>query len=274
MARPTCSVVVPFAGSGAELEACLKAMAAIALAPGDELLVADNRATPDPRLIDASGPASSYFARQVAARRATGEWLVFVDADTVPEPGLLDAYFDPSPRDGTAILAGGIVDWVDADTRTARYIARRRKLDQATTLAHAHRPYAQTANVAIRRSAFEAVGGFDAPVRSGGDADLCWRLQDAGWDLEERPAACVRHRNRATLGELLRQLHRHGSGMMWLERRYPGAFPPPRPRELAGRMRLLVAGGDEAIDFLALWARDLGRLRANGSPTRVRRSPP
>ena len=272
MTRPSVSIIVPFAGSDAALDAVFEVMAGVALRPGDELLIADNRPRPDPRAIDASGPASSYFARQVAADRARGEWLVFVDADTVPEPDLLDAYFAPAPGDGTGILAGGIVDGVERDTPVARYIERRRKLDQATTLAHPRRPYAQTANVAVRRRAFESVGGFAGPILSGGDADLCWRLQEAGWGLEERPNAVVRHRNRATLRALLGQLHRHGAGMMWLERRYPGSFPPPTPRELLGRSRLLTRGPDGAIDFLALWARDLGRLRANGSPTHVGRS--
>jgi GT2 family glycosyltransferase len=160
------------------------------------------------------------------------------------------------------VLAGAIEDVVAEDTVVARYIARRRKLDQAVTLAHPQRPYAQTANCAVRRSAFEAVGGWPEPIRSGGDADLCWRLAAAGWALEERPAARVRHRSRTTLPALLGQLHRHGSGMAWLDERWPGSFPTPRPRELAGRVKLLRSR-DGAIDFLALWARDLGRLRAN-----------
>lgn len=264
--RPPVSVIVPFAGSQAELERCLEVLGRLELGDGDELIVADNRPQPRPGgvVIDASGPRSSYFARQVAARRAAGEWLVFLDADVVPEPGLLGAYLDPAPADGTGVLAGAIEDWVEEDTAVARHIARRRKLDQATTLSHA-RPYGQTANLAVRRSAFEAVGGFPGPIRSGGDADLCWRLADAGWRLESRPAARVRHRNRATLGALLGQLHRHGSGMQWLDRRYPGTFPPPGPRELLGRFGLLARG--EGIEFLGRWAVDAGRLKANGDPT-------
>jgi GT2 family glycosyltransferase len=253
--RPSVTVIVPFAGSDAELLACRQAMTGLG---AEQLLIHDNRH---------GEPASAYYARQAAAREATGEWLVFLDADTVPEPGLLDAYFDPPPGERTGVLAGGIEDWVEEDTRVARYIRTRRKLDQATTLGHA-RPYAQTANCAVRSAAFQAVGGFPDPVRSGGDADLCWRLAEAGWTLEPRPDARVRHRNRARLTELLRQLHRHGSGMQWLDRRYPGSFPPPTPRELLGRLKLLGrAGMDGALDFLALWARDLGRLRANGDPT-------
>lgn len=278
--RPPASVIVPFAGPAAALEACLEALAALTLREGDEILVADNRPHPSPgrrgrvRILDAAGPASSYFARGVAAAEAAGEWLVFLDADCSPDPGLLDAYLDPPPAERTAVLAGAIEDWVAGDTRVARYVAARRMLDQTATLSHPERPYAVTANAAVRRSAFEAVGGFPDPVRSGGDADLCWRLVAAGWELEERRGARVRHRNRERLGDLLAQVHRHGSGMQWLQQRWPGAFPPPPPRELASRFALLTAGTDERIDFLVRWARDLGRLRANGDPSGVRRSAP
>jgi GT2 family glycosyltransferase len=266
------SVIVPFAGP--DLAPVLAALERVSLRPGDQILVANQgpAAAPPGRggaieVLDAAGPPSSYFARAVAAAHATAEWLVFTDADCVPDAGLLDAYFALAPGEKTAVLAGGIEDWVEEDTPVARYIASRRKLDQATTLAHPVRPYAQTANAAVRRAAFEAVGGFPDPVRSGGDADLCWRLRAAGWELEERPGARVRHRNRTTLRALLGQLHRHGSGMEWLERRYPGAFPRPRPRALVGHTRLLAAGASGALDFLALWAADLGRLKANGHPT-------
>src|SRR5436190_688694 len=58
--------------------------------------------------------------------------------------------------------------------------------------------YAQTANCAVRRTAFAAAGGFVETARSGADADLCFRLRDAGWTLEERPAAAAIHRSRRT----------------------------------------------------------------------------
>ena len=267
--RPSVSVIVPFAGSESDLDACLAAMARIVLRDGDELLVADNRtpARPRPGVIDASGPASSYFARDVAARRARGEWLVFVDADCLPEPDLVDAYFEPPPGERAGVLAGAIEDWTDRDTVVARHVERRRKLAQDNTL-RGPRPYGQTANLAVRRAAYEQVGGWPDPVRSGGDADLCWRLADAGWALDSRPRARVRHRNRATLRALLAQLHRHGSGMQWLDRRYPGSFPPPTPRALAGRTKLLARG--DWIEFLSQWAVDMGRLKANGDPAPAR----
>jgi hypothetical protein len=280
MSRPAVTVICPFAGDDRALADARAALAALRLAPGDEVLLADNRPGAVAsrngvvRTVPAAGPASSYHARQVAAREATGEWLLFLDADCVPEPGLLDAYFSPPPADGTGLLAGAIEDWVVEDTPVARYVAARRKLDQSTTLAHPRGPYAQTANVLVRRAAFEAVGGFPEAIRSGGDADLCWRLAAAGWRIAERSGARVRHRNRARLPALLRQIHRHGAGMRWLDARWPGAFPRPGVREVAGRARMLqrrVDGlGYAALDVACLTARDLGRLTSNDA-TRVRR---
>ena len=94
-------------------------------------------------------------------------------------------------------------------------------MSQENTLHDPRWGYAQTANAAFRRTAFEEVGGFEEHARSGGDADLCFRLRAAGWELVYRPEAMVVHRNRTTLRSLLRQRARHGAGSAWLNRRNP-----------------------------------------------------
>jgi hypothetical protein len=63
---------------------------------------------------------------------------------------------------------------------------------------------------------------------------------------------------------------RHGSGLDWLEQRYPGCSPPPTLRELIGRVpHYLFAAArarsrEEALfalaDLASLYARDLGRV--------------
>ena len=283
--RPTVSVIVPFTGSDAALDRLVAALASLRAAPGDELIVADN--TPRApvsrvtraarvRVHRAAGVRAAGFARNCGARAGTGEWLVFVDADTELHPTLLDAYFDPTPAASTAVLAGGIADVTAAPTLPARHSAARRHMSQAVTVRRTGSPYAQTANCAIRRSAFAAVGGFDETIRAGEDADLCFRLARAGWTIEERPGALVGHRSRATLRALLTQLARHGSGAAWLNRRYPGEFPPPSPRDLAGRLRnaaltsgaAMMRGEREPaafalLDLLSQSAFDGGRLLSN-----------
>ena len=84
------------------------------------------------------------------------------------------------------------------------------------------------------------MGGFVDDIRSGGDADLCFRLREAGWELEPRPDASVDHASRRRLLGLLGQRARHGSGAEWLEQRYPG-FVGPR-RRMIGLARNLIEG--------------------------------
>jgi GT2 family glycosyltransferase len=260
--RPPVSVVVPFAGSDGALAALTARLESLERRPGDELIVADNRGTGgtpsragDVVIHPAGGVRSPGFARNRGASLATGEWLLFIDADTEPQPGLIDTYFATAPQASTAILAGGIVDTLpEAGTGlAARHVVARAQMSQAVTVARPTFAYAQTANCAIRRRAFAEVGGFEEGVRAGEDADLCFRLLERGWQLEERPAAVVEHRARATLGALLRQLARHGSGAAWCERRHPGSFPPPTAWALARRV---AAGAARAAAATAAGERE------------------
>lgn len=260
-------MVVPFLGSDFELSELRARLLDLRLDPADELIVADNRRDP------VRTPAS---ARNRGARQAGGEWLLFVDADTRPEPGLIEAYFQPAPGERTGVLAGAARDEAAGTGLVARHAVARAQISQHHTLSRSGLAYAQTVNCAVLRSAFEQVGGFAEDARAGEDADLCFRLQQAGWQLEGRPAALVWHRTRDTLPAWLGQLARHGSGAAWVNRRWPGQFPPPPPlgfvRRLAGYALSAIAAaarGDREgvafalLDGLGAWAFELGRLLSN-----------
>ena len=281
--RPAVSVIVPYAGPDAALRSTLATLEALVLDAGDEILLADNGPGPEPgrrglnwpvgvERVAASGVRAPGFARNRGAAHAHGDWLVFLDADVRPSPGLLDAYFSPHPGESTAVLAGGIRDIPGADTRAARHSARRGQMSHLTTLGRSGRPYAQTANCAVRREAFAAIGGFAEDARYGEDADLCWRLADTGWDLEEREHALAEHPSRTALRPLLAQLTGHGAGAAWLDRRYPGEFPPAGPRSparsAARATRALIGGHrtaatEAALDGLEALAFAAGRRRSN-----------
>lgn len=243
MARPPASVIVPFVGSDAELERLLGALGRLELNGDDEVIVADNRpgARVAPscgpiKLIDAAGLQTPASARNRGAAAAANGWLVFIDADTSPSPTLLHDLFAPLPASGTAILAGEIVDVAGSGAIAARHAAARRHLSQRATLERSSHAYAQSANIAVRTRAFAQVGGFIATARAGEDADLCFRLERAGWQLEYRPRATVSHLSRDSVPAAMLQLARHGSGAAWLERRYPGAMPAAGPTALARRL--------------------------------------
>ena len=280
--RPTVDVVVPFLGSSSELGDLLTRLDRLRLTPRDTLTVVDNRPTSapgrveDPRVIRASARQSPDFARNAGAGRGSAEWLIFID-DVEPEPDLVDQYFPGGPpADDVAVLAGAIHDQEPPPGRrqpAARYAFLRQSMAQRITLAQMG-PFAKTANAAVRRVAFEAVGGFRA--KYGEDVDLCYRLRGAGWRLEFRDQAVVEHRGQETVRALLAQQARHGTGAAWLDVEYPGFTPPYRWSSLVVSLaRGALKGtwarlrGDydrsviEILDPLTALAFHLGRFRAN-----------
>ncbi|MFL5912708.1 MAG: glycosyltransferase [Gaiellaceae bacterium] len=244
-ARPPVSVVVPFAGSSDDARAMTTSLSRLSLALGDELIVVDNSSDevvgPNPplRVLHAADELSSYYARNVGAEAAGNDWLLFLDADTRPPPTLLDDYFRELVPDGCGALAGGVVAARGQESLVARYAASRGYLSQAAHFRDVHRSYGITANLLVRRAAWAGVGGFLEGIRSGGDQDLCWRIQDAGWTLELREPASVEHLHREQLVPLLRQMARYSAAIAWMGRRLPGSSPRP---PVVGRLARAAAG--------------------------------
>ena len=237
--RPTVDVVIPFRGVRSELDEIRSRAAQVRLRPGDSLVIVDNTPERAPRehpgdeavsVIHAAERTTPGFARNRGAARGSAEWLVFFDADTEPSPDLLDRYFDPPPGADTALLAGGVVDEAVPPGAPAvpRYAYLRRLMHQENTLWFTPWGFVQTANAACRRAAFEAVGGFREDIRACEDADLTYRLRDNGWKLERRERATVVHRSRRTVRAFVAQRAIHGAGIAWLNRAYPGSWPPRR----------------------------------------------
>lgn len=289
--RDSVDVIIPFMGSREQLRALAARVSDLRLGVCDSLTVVDNsrHGVLDPasqawpmRIVTARGRQSSYHARNRGAAGGSGVWLVFLDADVDPVPDLIDRYLLAAPQAQCGFLVGSVRDIVATggqhESIASRYSRMRRLIDQANTL-QMRRPYAKTANCAVRRAAFEQVGGFADDIRSGGDADLCLRLQDAGWAFEVRPDAVVQHSSRRRISGLLAQRGRHGSGAEWLEARYPGFVGPRRgtiglARNIAGgaiRSLLSYCRGDvdsaivQLLDPISNAAFEMGRRIPNAT---------
>ncbi|MCC5665822.1 glycosyltransferase [Nostoc sp. CHAB 5784] len=163
---------------------------------------------------------SSYAARNTAIRAATGEIIVFTDADCRPQPQWLDTLIKPFVNKEVVIVAGEILA-LPGTTLLEQHADRQETLSQKHTLKHSFRPYGQTANLAIRRTALEKAGLFRPYLTTGGDADICWRIlgENIG-RLEFAPNAIVQHRHRNTLKELQSQWRRYGRSNRYLHELY------------------------------------------------------
>nr|WP_307624319.1 glycosyltransferase [Streptomyces sp. V3I7] len=191
---PRYAVVIPTLGRPS-LGVCLRALAdARGPKPVRVVLVDDGvRADAAPSSLSAKVPAELRAVTTVvpgggrgpaAARnagwRAAGEvpWMVFLDDDVVPGP------------DWGERLAG---DLAAASSRTGGVTARisvplpadRRPTDWERNTSALAKARWITADMAYRRAALEAVGGFDERFQRAfrEDADLALRVRAAGWDL-------------------------------------------------------------------------------------------
>jgi hypothetical protein len=202
------------------------------------------------RVVLASSEHSPSHARNAGAAAATRDWILFLDSDCRAPADLLDAYFGSGSGEVEAdigALAGEVHPAPGAETLAERYGAARSFLGQRAHLAHPYRPRAAAANLMVRRSAFEQVGGFYEGVRAAEDTDFSWRLQEAGWRLEFRPDASVEHVYRATVRDLRRQWRGYAAGRAWLGRRYEDFSPEPGLRRAVRRVRLRRAGAPPAV---------------------------
>jgi len=153
------------------------------------------------RLVDGSARRGPAAARNIGAASARGELLAFCDADDVVQPGWLDAMRRSLLE--TDVVAGSFeMGSLNGEPRGIPQPAQTKQLGQI--------PAGLAANLAVRRSAFDQVGGFDEALRVGEDIDLCWRLQLAGFSFSLQPDAVVAKRERSTDKEIFRQGLSHG----------------------------------------------------------------
>ena len=230
---PFVSVIVPVYNGADTIGACLEALLAQDY-PADrrEIIIVDNNSTDETARVVRALPVtyvaeraaqSSYAARNAGVAAARGDLLAFTDADCVPARDWL--------RRGVAVFAdanvGGVAGTIrplPPTTIAQRYAVETHALSQETAVqGNSFRPAAYTANAFYRRTAWEAAGGFDPQVRSGGDADLAWRVQEChGLRIAYAPDAVVAHRHRESVRGLLRQRRLYGYGSVVNYAKYRG----------------------------------------------------
>jgi cellulose synthase/poly-beta-1,6-N-acetylglucosamine synthase-like glycosyltransferase len=101
-----------------------------------------------------------------------------------------------------------------------------------------------TGNLAVRRAAFEAVGGFDETLTRCEDVAFGWSLGRAGFTLGYVADAQLEYRHRPGIRSMLRQHYAYGRGMSEVVRKY--GLPSEGGRSGSGLLGSLKPNGQRA----------------------------
>lgn len=268
---PVASIVIPVYGQFGHTLACLRAIAAHPPEVAFEIIVVDD-ASPDEsreqlrlirgiRLLERPSNGGFIAACNDGAGIALGLYLVFLNNDTIPQPGWLDALlktFDDYPDaglagaqllypDGRLQEAGGIVF---KDGSCCNY-GRFESADDPRYNYVRDADYISGAAIALPRNLFHALGGFDSRYAPAyyEDTDLAFAVRAAGKRVLYQPAARVVHDEGTTAGTSTTNGHKsaqlrnqaifatHRSRQL---ERYPAANSLPSPAFLHRAQRQIL----------------------------------
>jgi GT2 family glycosyltransferase len=202
--------------------------------PGDwELIVADNMSTDNTRtialssrarfprltIIDASGLRRPSHARNQGALAASGDVLLFTDADDIVCPDWI-ARLSESVRD-SPIATGPVEHFVDSGTPARHDAQRPRERPRAG-------PFDSLTggNMGTTRELFLELGGFDETLAFGwSDFDFGARATLRGIPIVWVERAVVRRRRPSSVRAMWKKEFTYRRGWTTLERRYPQLSP-------------------------------------------------
>lgn len=215
--RPRCTIIIVGYNSAHHLARCLDQL--VDRVPAAcEIIVVDNASHDETvallarwadrvRCLPLAENRGFAGGNNAGAALATGEFLVFLNPDTVPQPGWLDALLRPLEQDASiGMTTAQLV--LSEQPHLINACGNDITWTGLTVCRGLHQPasaWAQPADVAavsgaafaIRRTLFEQVGGFDdAYFIYYEDTDLSLRVQLAGYRIVYVPEAVVGHQYR------------------------------------------------------------------------------
>jgi mycofactocin system glycosyltransferase len=232
--HPVVSVIIPVRNRPDDIEVCLQSLREIDY-PQDrlEIIVVDDASsdqTPDVvsrfpvRLIRLKQNKQASFCRNLAARQARGDLLVFIDSDCLADSSWLRELV-PAFKDETLGALGGIVDSYFNANGLDRYEKVRSSLNVSSWFRRSQKNdpffYLPSCNLVVRRRLFLDIGGFKEELVVGEDVDLCWRIRKRGYHIEYRPEGRVYHKHRNSLISFCRRRFDYGTSEPLLNKLHP-----------------------------------------------------
>jgi GT2 family glycosyltransferase len=231
MSSIRCSIVIPVHGRAGLTRQCLDTILGEPPAVDVELIVVDD-ASPDetPQVLAAYGDrvrsvrlevnAGFAGACNAGARAARGELLVFLNNDTIPVAGWLDALVTYADDHPAAAIVGAKLLFPNETIQHAGVVVCQddnpRHIYAGFPAAHpavnvSRRFQAVTAAcMVVRRGVFEAAGGFDEAYRNClEDTDLCLRVVEAGHEVHYCHESVLYHLESVSRGRRSKEIERN-----------------------------------------------------------------
>jgi GT2 family glycosyltransferase len=227
----TCSIVIPVRNRAALTKQCVKVLHDSP--PQDiasEIVVVDDGSTDSTaqmladrfdqvRVVRHERNLGFAASCNDGAAAATGEWLVFLNNDTLPQPGWLEALLRHASSDERIGLVGSKLLFPNGTIQHAGVVfARDLSPRHIYTGFPAEHPAVNTSRqfqavtgacALIRRSLFQEAGQFDTQfVNAYEDVDFCFRLRRLGYEVHYCHESVLYHLESATRDHVLdRQNH-------------------------------------------------------------------
>ena len=163
-------------------------------------------------------------ARNLGAKAATGEIVAYIDDDAYPDRHWLH-YLAIQFEDGDWAAVGGPNLSPPGDGTTAACVANSPGGPVQVLISDREAEHIPGCNMAFRKSALEAVGGFDPQFRvAGDDVDLCWKILASGQKIGFSNAAVVWHHRRNSVRAYWKQQCGYGKAEALLEQKWPEKY--------------------------------------------------
>jgi GT2 family glycosyltransferase len=202
---------------------------------------------PGVRVVENPRPLKLAANANLGIAATSGEYVLNVNPDAIPEPGAVAALVDVADAHPYAGIAGPQMRWPDGTWQPSRRrfptvggtIVRRTPLRRLrppyeTQRDHYHLDERPTEPVQAdwmlgafllqRRTMLDEIGGWDAGFRHYlEDIDLCYRAMRAGWERWYVPSAVVTHEYAAVIDKRFLSRHTlwHAAGMARFVRKHP-----------------------------------------------------